>query len=100
MMTDMMTDRLTLDLYPPIETPAKGDLRWEAVIRLSHHDPVVRHTAMMAEQGDLTREQALIAAVFALYNQKAQMFATELNRRNAAPSDFIVHEGKTYVRQA
>lgn len=95
-----MMDRLTLDLYPPVETPAKADLTWDAVIRLSHHDPLVRHTVMLAEHGDLTREQALIATVFALYNQKAQTFRAELDRRNTAlPADFILHDGKTYVRQ-
>lgn len=97
----MSINKPSLDLYPPVEPPATADLMtWAAVIRLSYHDPVVRLAVTLAERGDFTREQALIAALFALYNVRARMFQAEVDRRNTeVPADFIIHDGKIYVRR-
>lgn len=95
-----MSDRDRWDvLYRRVETPAPADLTWDAVCRLGQHDLVVRTLTRMVEHGDLTRDQALIAAVFALYNQKAAMMQAECDRRNTSPADVLLLDGKIYVRQ-
>lgn len=75
--------RPSLDLYPPVEAPKIPT--WEDILRLSHHEPIAHLVATLVERGDVTREQALMIAVFALYNQKADMFRHEVNRRNMEP---------------
>lgn len=71
--------------YPPVDIPR--ELTWDALERLGRTDPRVRMAALLAERGDLTREQALVWIAYALYNQKAQLFATLLDvQATALPS--------------
>jgi hypothetical protein len=89
--------RPSLDMYPAVETPRRL-LTWEDAIRLSHHEPVVRAFVTYAERDEMTREQALLAAVFALYNQKASLFRGEVDRRNREMPDFVMIGDKRYDR--
>jgi hypothetical protein len=59
----------------------------------------MRHAEVLVDRGELTREQALIAVVYALYNQKAQLFAALVEQKATEVSDFILLDGKRYDRR-
>lgn len=95
-----MSERPGLDMFPPVNPPTdRTGLTWDALRPLCLVEPAVRHAVLLVERGDLTREQALIAAVFALYNQKAQLFATLVEQKATEVADFILLDGKRYDRR-
>lgn len=81
--------RPTFDLYPPPGTPSSPP-QWEDIERLAMHYPAARHAVMLVERGHLTREQALIALVYALADAYSRMFRAEVERVSLTPSNPIV----------
>ena len=85
-----------MELFPevPISTPAT----WDDVLRLASYEPAVRHAIKLVYEG-CDREEALIVAVFMLYELKRTMFQAEIDRRASEPVDFVLVDGKRDVRQ-
>jgi len=68
------------DLYPPPGQPSNPPT-WEDIERLALHYQVLHQAATLVERGDLTREQALILAVYALADSFQRLFHAEVERR-------------------
>jgi len=83
----------TLDLYPPVTMPT-GIPTWEDIERLALYFPTVHHAVTLHRRGDLTREQALASAVFALADGFQKLFAAEVERRMMTIPDRIVFPGE------
>ena len=67
------------DLYPPpgsVSTPPA----WEDIERLALHYPAAYHAVTMVRRGDWTREQALVALVYALADSFQKLFRAEIDR--------------------
>lgn len=76
------------DLYPPPGNPSQPP-SWEDIERLARHYPVLQWAVTRVRRGELTREQALIAAVFALADSFQMMVRTEVDRlKNSSPVRF------------
>jgi hypothetical protein len=80
-------------MYPAVPMP-RSPQTWDDIVRLSHHEPVLRIVIGLEHRGDLTREQALIAAVFTLYNQKSELFRAEVDRRNSTLATCLVYSAE------
>ena len=80
----------SMELFPevPISTPAT----WDDVLRLASYEPAVRHAIKLVYEG-CDREEALIVAVFMLYELKRTMFQAEIDRRASEPVDFVLGSG-------
>jgi hypothetical protein len=86
--------------FPPVDLPVdQPGLTWDALRPLCLVEPAMRHAEVLVDRGELTREQALIAVVYALYNQKAQLFAALVEQKATEVSDFILLDGKRYDRR-
>jgi len=95
-----MTEQPRRNIYPPVDSPTdRTGLTWDSLRPLCLVEPAVRHAVLLHEQGHLTREEALIAMVYGLYNQKAQLFATLVEQKATEVSDFILLDGKRYDRR-
>jgi hypothetical protein len=73
-----------LDLYPPPGPPSSPPT-WDDIERLALHYPVLHQAVTLVRRGDLTREQALIAAVFALADAFQKLFTAEVDCRMNEP---------------
>lgn len=75
-----------LDLYPVVRVPSAPT--WDDIVQLSYHEPVLHHivTLVSMPYSNISREQGLTMAVFALYNAKAAMFQREVDRVNTEPN--------------
>jgi hypothetical protein len=69
-----------LDLYPPPGQPSSPP-EWADIERLALHYPVLHDAVTLVRRGDLTREQALIAAVFALADSFQKLFREAVDRK-------------------
>ncbi len=76
-----MTKHSPFDLYPPPGQPSNPPT-WEDIERLSKHYPLLHQAVCLVHRGDLTREQALILAVFALADAFQRLFSAEVERRS------------------
>lgn len=82
--------RPSLDLYPLMGPPSTPPV-WADVERLALHYPAARHAVAMVERGDYTREEALIALVFALADAFSRLFKAEVDRRMTEPmTPFVI----------
>ena len=68
------------NLYPPPGPPSNPPT-WEDIERLAQHYQVLHRAVTLVERGDWTREQALIAAIFALADAFQAVFNAEVERR-------------------
>ena len=92
--------RPSFDLYPEMMRPVGAlDANWDAMIRLSHVDPIARYYVTMAERGDLTREQALVFLAFGNYEVRRREHHAEVERLNTTVPDFIMVGDKRYDRK-
>lgn len=78
-----------LEMYPAPGRPSDPP-SWEDVVRLSHHFPAARHAVILAERGELTREQALIALTFALANAFSKLFQEAVDRKMGELPSYLV----------
>lgn len=74
-----MTKGPSLEMYPPPGKPSTPPT-WEDVERLALHYAQVHHAVTMVERGDWTREQALIALVYALADSFSRLVSAEVER--------------------
>jgi len=82
--------KLTLGpMYPPPGAPSNPPT-WEDIERLSRHYPVVYQAVTMVERGDWTREQALIAVVYALAGSFSELYRAEIDRLQRESSPLLV----------
>lgn len=72
------------DLHPLMPEPSLPE--WEDIARLRHYSPQLHACLTMHERGDLTREQALILAVFMLYNAHGQLTREAVERLQNSPA--------------
>lgn len=70
------------DLHPIMPVPTIPE--WGDVARLRRYSPHLHACVTMQERGDLTREQALILAVFLLYNAHGTLTREAVERRQNA----------------
>lgn len=75
-------------LYPPPGKPSQPPT-WEDIERLSLHNPVLHQVVTLVQRGDLTREQALILAVFSLADSFQQLYRAEVERRRNEPPNSV-----------
>lgn len=75
---------MSFDMYPPPGQPSTPPT-WEDIERLSLHYPALHAAVTLVERGDLTREQALILAVFALADAFQQLYRAEVERLHVTP---------------
>jgi len=75
---------LTRDLYPDPGKPSNPPT-WQDIERLALHHPAARVAVTLADRGDYTREQALIALVYTLTQSHSALFRAELDRRLREP---------------
>lgn len=82
---------MRLDLYPPPGQPSNPPT-WEDIETLAVSYPVLHHAVTLVERGDMTREQALIAAVFALAGAFQKLFQERVDSlmRDPGPRTFVV----------
>jgi hypothetical protein len=80
------------DLYPPVTIPTQMPT-WEDIERLALNFPILHQVVMQHRRGDLTREQALMLAVFWLADAFQRLFSAEINRRANSVSERIVYRG-------
>jgi len=86
----MITDLRAFDLYPLPGKPSEPPT-WTDIERLSLNYPAARHALVMVERGDWTREQALIALVYALADSFSRLFTAEVERRSRElPAPFVL----------
>lgn len=91
--------RPELDLYPAVEPlKSKDEANWDSMVRLAHADPAARAYVTLAERGDMTREQALVALAFYSYEQRRMDFRAKVDRFNTEVPDFIMIGDKRYDR--
>ena len=87
------------DLYPVVDRPEGQQLTWEGMLYLAQSDPIARHFVMLAERGDCTREQTLIALAFAWYDARRQHHHAEVKRLDETIPNVIIADGKRYDRR-
>lgn len=80
----------SLDLFPDPGLPSTPPT-WEDVERLARHYPSVHNMLVMAERGDLTREQALVALVYWF----AASFSRQFKRETDAMATEILENIRT-----
>lgn len=78
-----------LNVYPPPGKPSEPPT-WEDIERLALHYPALHHAVTLVRRGDLTREQALILAVFALAEAFQNLFHEAVDRRMREPFSAII----------
>ena len=88
-MSDDHWKKRSLDLYLPVKMPPFPPA-WEDIAGLALHYPAVHHAVTLERRGNVTREQALILAVFALADAFQKLFSAELDRLTVTPSKHIV----------
>lgn len=77
-------------LYPPPGQPSTPPT-WEDVERLALHYPVARDAVTMVRRGEWSREQALIALVYALADTFQKLFHAEVQRhRTMLPERLVI----------
>jgi hypothetical protein len=83
---------MKLEMFPPVPAPRERlDLTWESLYRLAEHDSVIRTVLVCVERGELTREQALVAAVFSLYDAKRVFFKAATDAAtNSRPAPVVL----------
>jgi hypothetical protein len=69
------------DFYPLMPVPDLPE--WEDILRLRRFSPHLHACLTMHEQGDLSREETLISAVFMLYNAHGQLTREAVDRLRA-----------------
>jgi len=80
-----MIDPWPNDLYPPPGKPSRPP-SWEDIERLAQSYPVLHAAVTLYRRTELTREQALILAVFALADAFQRLFVAEVERRRNEPA--------------
>jgi len=84
-----MKPEIRLDLYPLPGRPSDPPT-WEDIQRLSRHYPAAHHAIMLVQRGEWSREQALIALVYALADSFARLFKAEVDRKLVEPLSFSI----------
>lgn len=80
---------MTNDFYPPM-MPAGGVATWDDVLRLARVEPVVRAALVIADLQDSSREEALIAAIFGLYEAKRNLFNAHVQLVESLPTKVVL----------
>jgi hypothetical protein len=75
----MADPRMSMTLFPKLHSPERPV--WDDAVRLSHYDTFVRHFVYMEARGEMTREEALISALYASYNHRAERFKADCDAR-------------------
>lgn len=86
--------RPKFDLYPPPGNYSNPPT-WDDIERLAMHYPVAHHAVTMVRRGDWTREQALVALVYALADSFSQLFRAEVERRRMEPPSIVIPKEPT-----
>ena len=71
------------DLFPELTAPEYGS--WADIQNLALYEPLAQRVVSMVEHGHMTREQALVALAFALYEVKRQFFNLAVKTAMSAP---------------
>jgi hypothetical protein len=85
-----MTDFKRFTLYPEVDSPAPEAATWERLHELARVDVTVRTFMILAERGELTREQALVCLVFGFYEMTRRHYENAVDLLNTRPVSYVV----------
>lgn len=85
--------KMSLDLYPRLPIPDRPHV-YEHLYEVAKHDPTVRTAMVLVERGELSREEALVSMVLALYASKAAIWKQHIDLVDVTPMSPFVIPGK------